>query len=135
MLKVKSTINSKVKQIIDKYPKELDLNAGNLMCILCLKVLSYVSNEYYVWIHFWVNKSQWIKDFRWGAGQTIFILYYTISYMLRFIPADLHNSEGPWARGPIAGYGTDKSPKIILYYCILNSKWKIKRILSTNLWY
>jgi hypothetical protein len=30
MLKVKPTINSKVKQIIDKYPKELELNAENL---------------------------------------------------------------------------------------------------------
>ena len=48
MLKVKPTINSKVKQIIDKYPKELDLNAGNLMCKLCLKVLSYDRNEYYM---------------------------------------------------------------------------------------
>ena len=48
MLKVKPTINSKVKQIIDKYPKELDLNTGNLMCKLYLKVLSYDRNEYYM---------------------------------------------------------------------------------------
>ena len=30
----------KVKPTIDKYPKEFDLNAENLMCKQCLKVLS-----------------------------------------------------------------------------------------------
>ena len=45
MPKVKLTINSKVKQIIDKYPKELELNTGNLMCKLYVKVLSYDRNE------------------------------------------------------------------------------------------